>query len=446
MLDSLTSIDRTTRSLDKWLPKQPQRHEATSAPPLRAFLTAYGHDLTRPVETIAALIERSTREEVRAVVSMPPRHGKTSTLLHSVAWLLSAQPALTHAYATYAQELANSKSRLARRLAREAGVTLADDAQNVREWRTTRGGGLLATGVGGPLTGQGITGLGIVDDPLKNRQDAESALIRERVWEWFTDVFYTRLEPGASVVIIATRWHSDDLSGRLIADGWESINLPALNNEGEALWPERYPPDRLGEIREQVGEYTWASLYQGHPVPKGGAVFDGITTYDKLPEGAYRDAVGFDAAYTAKTHADYSVALSGRSVGDTIYLTGMIRAQQEAGVFLDTLTARGIRRVTWYRSGTEKGLEAFMRRAGIHVDAITATGDKFARAQPAAAMWNARKIAVPAAGSEHHGPWVATLLDELLAFTGLGDKHDDTIDALAALHHALVGKATQIFV
>src|SRR5690606_33510962 len=99
----------------------------------------------------------------------------------------------------------------ARRIARDAGVQLADDAQTVREWRTTAGGGLLATGVGGPLTGQGITGLGVVDDPVKNRQEAESALIRDRVWEWFTDVFYTRLEPGASAIVVATRWHQDDL-------------------------------------------------------------------------------------------------------------------------------------------------------------------------------------------------------------------------------------------
>lgn len=379
------------------------------------------------------------------MVSMPPRHGKTSTILHSVAWLLTLDPSRTHAFATYAQELANSKSRTARRIARGAGVQFAGDAQTVREWRTSADGGLLATGVGGPLTGQGITGLGVVDDPMKNRQEAESALIRERVWEWFTDVFYTRLEPGASAIVVATRWHPDDLSGRLLADGWEGINLPAIDDHGEALWPERYGSDRLTEIREQVGEYTWASLYQGQPVPRGGAVFDGITTYDKLPEGAYREAVGFDAAYTAKTHADYSVALTGRLIGDTTYLTGMIRQQAEAGQFLDQLTARGIKRVTWFRSGTEKGLEAFMRRAGLQVDAITATGDKFARAQPAAAAWNAGRIAVPAQGSEHHGPWVSALLDELLAFTGLGDKHDDTVDALAGLHHALAGGKQPFF-
>lgn len=390
--------------------------------------------------TIAELVERATREEIRAVVSMPPRHGKTSTFLHAFAWLLTLDPTRTHAFATYAQHLANSKSRTARRLAVDAGVSLADDAKTVSEWRTPEGGGLLATGVGGPLTGQGITGLGIIDDPLKNRLEAESALMRDRIWEWFTDVFYTRLEPGASAIVVATRWHSDDLSGRLIADGWEYVNLPAINDDGQALWPERYDLERLRKIEKQVGAYTWASHYQGQPVPRGGAVFDGVTTYDALPEGPYRAAVGFDAAYTAKTHADYSVALSGRLVGDTIYLTGMTRAQAEAGAFLDQLAARGIQRVTWFRSGTEKGLEAFMRSRGVMVDAVTATGDKFARAQPAAALWNDRKIAIPAPGAPEHGPWVNQLLDEVLSFTGLSDPHDDIVDALAALHHALIGQ------
>ena len=444
MLDSLTSIDRTTRSLDKWLPKRAPASTDQLAS-LTAFLATHGHELTLPVRTITKLVERSQREEIRAVVSMPPRHGKTSTFLHAIAWLLAHNPAQTHAFATYAQHLANSKSRTARRLTLAAGVELADDAKTVSEWRTPEGGGLLATGVGGPLTGQGITGLGIIDDPLKNRLEAESALMRDRIWEWFTDVFYTRLEPGASAIVVATRWHADDLSGRLIKDGWEYVNLPAINDDGEALWPERYPVERLREIEKQVGAYTWASLYQGQPVPRGGAVFNGVTSYDDIPGGAYRAAVGFDAAYTAKTHADYSVALTGRIVGETIYLTGMVRAQMEAGDFLDLLTQRGIKRVTWYRSGTEKGLEAFMKRAGVHVDAVTATGDKFARAQPSAAAWNGGKIAVPAPGSQHHGVWVDALLDEILSFTGLGDQHDDIVDALAALHHALAGKPEYIF-
>lgn len=368
---------------------------------------------------------------------MPPRHGKTSTVLYSIGWLLANDPTKTHAFATYAQHLANSKSRTARRIAIEAGVQLASDSKSVSEWRTTREGGLLATGVGGPLTGQGIDGLGIIDDPFKNRLEASSSLTRRRIWEWFTDVFYTRLEPGASAIVIATRWHPDDLSGRLINDGWEYINMPALNDDGEPLWPERFSAQRLDAIKRQVGEYTWASLYQGQPIPRGGQVFDGAYTYDELPDEPYRIGHGFDGAYTAKTHADYSVALTGRRIGDRLYLTGMFRDQVEAKQTVYALKARGIKRIAWFRSGTEKGMEALLDLEGIKVDAYTATGDKFSRAQAVAAAWNDGKVVLPSPNSEYYGPWVEVLLREVLEFTGLEDPHDDIVDALAALHYYL---------
>lgn len=368
---------------------------------------------------------------------MPPRHGKTSTVLYSIGWLLANDPTKTHAFATYAQHLANSKSRTARRIAVEAGVQLASDSKSVSEWRTTREGGLLATGVGGPLTGQGIDGLGVIDDPFKNRLEASSSLTRRRIWEWFTDVFYTRLEPGASAIVIATRWHPDDLSGRLINDGWEYINMPALSDDGEPLWAERFSAQRLDAIKRQVGEYTWASLYQGQPIPRGGQVFDGAYTYDELPDEPYRIGHGFDGAYTAKTHADYSVALTGRRIGDRLYLTGMFRDQVEAKQTVYALKARGIKRVAWFRSGTEKGMEALLDLEGIKVDAYTATGDKFSRAQAVAAAWNDGKVVLPSPDSEHYGPWVEVLLREVLEFTGLEDPHDDIVDALAALHYYL---------
>lgn len=390
-----------------------------------AVTTALGH----VVEQAQAGVEQ------RLVIVTPPRHGKTDTLLHAFAWLLAGDPRLVHAYATYGQELANSKSRRARRLALEAGVELDPASTSVKEWRTAAGGGVLATGAGGPLTGQGITGLGVVDDPIKNREEAESALMRERNWEWFNDVFYTRLEPGSSVVVVATRWHADDLSGRLIADGWDKIVLPAVDTDGAALWPDRYPTDRLAEIRAQVGEYTWASLYQGEPRPKGGAVFQEPTFYDTLPEGGYREAHGFDAAYTAKTHADYTVTLTGRLYGDQLYITNMLRDQLEPRHFIAKMQATGIRDVTWYLSGTEKGLVAFLRDQGIRVREVRATGDKFVRAQPAAAAWNQGNILVP-----RHAEWLEPLLTEVTSFTGVSDQHDDVIDALAALHHALANE------
>lgn len=398
--------------------------------------------------TVANLISRAEQEELRVVLSMPPRHGKTLSFLHGIAWRLSRHPHLINAYVTYGQSLSNTKSRALRRMAVEPPlrVPLAADANTVQEWETTRGGGLLATGINGPLTGKGITGIGLVDDPFKGRADAESALQRDKVWDWFTNDFMTRLEPGSSAIVMATRWHEDDLSGRLAnLGGWEVINLPALTDDGTALWPERFSAERLAEQRALMGEYAWASLYQGQPRPRGDTVFgDGFALYDHLPAGPYREAHGFDAAYTAKTHADHTVLLTGRWIGDRLYITGMGRWQKDASDVIDIMRQRGIRHLTWIRSGTEKGLEVALRRAGIRVTAITASSDKYDRAQPAATAARAGSIVIPSPDAPQYGPWVEVFAREVLDFTGLGDRSDDIVDALAALYSELSGTARPV--
>jgi hypothetical protein len=413
-----------------------RRRHAARRPPFIDYLSRAGLETPAHVRLIAEKIEAAAvGDELRLVIAMPPRHGKTETLLRAFAWLLSRDPSSTMAYATYGADLARSKSRSARRYARDAGVQLASDSASVTEWRTSAGGGLLATGAGGPLTGQGINRLLVIDDPIKNRQEAESALIRDRTWDWFTDVAFTRLEPGASAIVVATRWHPDDLSGRLIADGWDSIVLPALDESGAALWPTRYPVERLRDIERQVGAYTWASLYQGQPRPRGGAVFQDAWYYDELPPDPFREAVGIDFAYTAKSHADYSVAVRGRAIGDCLYLTNVYRAQVEMPAFAAHLKAQAGTRMLARIGGTEKGIIDFLRRDGIRVETIPASTDKHAFAQPLAAAWNTGRVLLP-----RSAPWVAPLLDEVLSFTGVNDAHDDIVDALGALHHALHGR------
>lgn len=409
--------------------------------PLMQFVPAVSPDHVAPshLAPLVELFESATDQgNVRAWSSVPPQHGKSVTLFHLLVRALLRDPTKRHGYGTYSVDFAKEQQEKAKRIAAAALVPF--ERQTMEQWVTPQGGGIIWTGVGGQLTGRPIDGVFVADDLLKGRAEAESPAHRRAATDFLRSTVMTRLHPGASLILNATRWVTNDPTGVMIAENkWPGVNLPAIDEDGNPLWPEARPRSFLDQQREDLGEYDWWSLYMGEPRPRGGAVFQGVTSYDAFPEGAYREATGFDAAYTAKTHADYSVALTGRLVGDTIYLTGMLREQAEAGAFLNTLTARGIRRVTWYRSGTEKGLEAFLKSRGVQVDAITATGDKYARAQPAAAMWNAGKIAVPAPGTPQHGPWVNTLLDELLAFTGLGDAHDDVIDALAGLHHALVG-------
>jgi len=425
-------IQEAARRLAQRLAQPP-----VAALPLADFIPAISPRLGRPdhLRPLVRLLEELRSREVRAVVSMPPRHGKTTTLLHAIAWHLARDPSARCAYVSYAAEFSRSQSRKARLLAQLAGVQLAEDASRLEEWRTTAGGGLIATGIGGPLTGHGVDLL-FVDDPVKNRLEAESPTYRERTWEWFTDVALTRLEPGASCVVVQTRWHEDDLAGRLVREGWQYLRLPAIDDEGRALWPERWPVEKLLEIRRAIGEYSWASLYQGQPRPRGGALFNGVWTYRELPQGL-RYAVGVDWAYTARTKADYSAAvvLAADSEG-RCYVIEVLRKQVRADIWLRMLSELRARYplAAWHSiiAGAEQGIVDLAAREGLSIRASRAVGDKFTRAQATAAAWNAGSILVP-----EQAAWLDAFLGEVLGFTGAGDEHDDQVDALVAAYEVL---------
>jgi len=378
---------------------------------------------------LVQILEKARDTEMQVVIHAPPRHTKTETILHAIAQMVSIEPHRTNAYITYSADLARSKSRKCRMLAHAAGVRLADDGNRLEEWRTDEGGGLLATGIGGPLTGHGVSGLLIVDDPFKNRAEAESAATRERNWEWFNDVAYTRREPGCSVIVVATRWHPQDLSGKLISErGWRYVKLPAISEHGTALWPERFSLDELAKIREQVGEYTWASLYQGEPRNRGGSVFGDVHTFDlrTINTTGFRSALGADLAYSTKKYADYSVAMVMAEHAGTYYVLHVERRQCKAPEFDSLVKALkqtyGVHRSRWYTNTVEEGLADM-----IGVKPVLAKEDKFIRAQPVAAAWNAGKILVP-----QNAPWVDAFVSEVAGFTGIDDDHDDQVDALAA--------------
>lgn len=383
------------------------------------------------------MFERIVRGDVvRAVVSTPPRHGKTELLIHGMVYLLADNPARQLSYIGYATTFAEDKSRKARTIAREVGVPISAEARSRKNWRTgVADGGVWATSITGPLTGQGF-GVMLVDDPIRDRATAESSTYREHHYEWFNDTAFTRLEPGGSCIVVQTRWHPDDLAGRLIRDGWEVVNLPALSDEGAALWPERWPAERLLEIKAQLGEYGWASLYQGQPRPRGGALFRDVHFYDRLPEAPRRISIGLDLAYTQKTHADYSVAVVLAELGGSYYVLDVIRAQVEAPEFAARLrqlmaTFPGVV-PSWYVGGQEQGIVSLLGQMGIPIHALPARSDKFVRAQPVSAAWNTKRVLLP------QGPsWVSSFVGEVATFTGVSDPTDDQVDALAAAFDAL---------
>lgn len=382
------------------------------------------------------LFERVLREPVEAVVSAPPRHGKTETTWHGIAWLLAQRPSLRIGYITYAQRFSEKKSRKGLELARRVGVPIAADSRSRADWRTgVEDGGVWATSINGPVTGEGFDLL-IVDDPVKDRATAESGVEREKAIDWFNDVAFTRLEPGGSCIVTQTRWHPDDLAGQLIKDGWPYLRLPALSESGKALWSARFPATRLLEIREQLGEYGWSSLYQGEPRARGDQLFGGDVHFYEAPPSLDEVSIGCDLAYSERTHADYSVAVVAARAEGRTYILDVIRQQAAAPVFQKRLAALRLRypRAVWrsYLAGTEKGVADVFASLGSNIGAHSITGDKFVRAQPVAAAWNAGKILLPREAS-----WLSAFVEELKGFTGVKDRHDDQVDALAAAYDAL---------
>jgi predicted phage terminase large subunit-like protein len=391
---------------------------------------------------IAQLFARAEFAPVRACVSVPPRHGKTEMLLHAMSWWLGRHPHDWIAYTSYAGDLAHRKSTRGREIAKAAGMPSLGRAS---EWRSSIGrGGVLATGVGGPLTGEGANLL-IVDDPIKNREEAESPTIRKKTEEWFTSTGLTRLEPGGSCIVVHTRWHDDDLIGRLTkhhGTPWETINLPAVREEPRAaLWPERWPLKALKLKRKEVGEYDWWSLYMGQPQPRGGRLFGLPTFYGRFPdlENAYI-LIACDPATTSSTRADHSAIVVGAGkIGadglPSVDLLEVHRLQVETPVLVAYLyevqkrwgAAIGIEAVGGFK-GVPQSLRALDRR--LRIAEIHPTADKFVRALPAAAAWNTGRIRVPQGAQ-----WLPDFLGEVQSFTGVGDAEDDQVDALAHLYN-----------
>lgn len=383
-------------------------------------------------------------QRVRMLITVPPRHGKTETVLNFIAWYLLQRPWDAIAYVTYAAELAASKSRHARDIALRVGIPLRADSQSAKEWRTTDDGGLLATGIGGPLVGHGVKIL-IVDDPTKNREQAESTLLRERNYQWFTSTATTRVEPGGSIFVVHQRWHDDDLIGRLEQTGaWEQVKLQAVDTQGNALWPNRWPLPELQSKQEEVGPYDWASLFQGEPRPRGGRLFGEPGRYDleKLDLDGARLAIGVDPAATATTSSDHSVAvvLAAKWFGkmQRVYVLEVFREQ----VSIPDLVRQLVRmQQSWGCSAYIESVGGFRAVAQVmreidprlKIVEVTPVADKFTRALPAAAAWTAQKILVPAGSA----PWILTFLDEVMKFTGVRDTRDDQVDAMVHAFKAI---------
>lgn len=221
------------------------------------------------------------------MVFMPPRHGKSEKASKRFpSWYLGRNPKRQIIAASYNSDLATDFGREVRNIVAspEFGevfkdVRLRQDSRAADRMNTAHGGAYFAVGVGTATTGRGAH-LGLIDDPFKDREEADSETQREKVWNWYRSTFFTRLMPGGAIVLIQTRWHEDDLSGRLlehegrIEDGgqWTVLDLPAIK-DGKALWPEWYDLPALERIKSTIGPREWSALYMQRPQPDEGGFF-----------------------------------------------------------------------------------------------------------------------------------------------------------------------------
>ena len=398
----------------------------------------------------------------RLMLFMPPRHGKST--LASVAfpaWHLGRNPQHEFISCSYSGSLAMGFSRKVRQLLREPTYKTAfqtrldPDSQSAEAWLTSSGGGYVAAGVGGGITGKGAHIL-LIDDPVKNREDAESQNNRDGSWDWYTSTAYTRLAPGGGVLVILTRWHDDDLAGRLLkasgegGDDWEVIRYPAIAEEdeefrdaGEALHPERYGVDALTRIQKAVGPRDWSALYQQNPVADDGDYFtrDMIRYFDpeEIDLDAMRYYAAWDLAIGKRDRNDYSVGMViGVNEYDQLFVMDVVRGRFDGLELVEQILDLY---ETWRPSiiGIEKGhiemalgpfLEKRVRERGLYEayfkDLKTGRRDKEARARAIQGRMQQGMVYLPR-DELFTGPLVA----ELLRFPN--GVHDDQVDALAWL-------------
>lgn len=374
---------------------------------------------------------------VYACVSVPPQHGKTSLIQFGAATWLRERPQDPLIYITYNRDMAREKSRETRDLARLGKVPLREDSRSLNTWTTLAGGGFRARAlVGGALTGTPGLRWVVIDDPYKNRQQAESAAYRRDAWQSLTSNVISRLHPTTSILVNHTRWHEWDLQGQLGKEQlgrWEFHNLEAINSRGEALWPEGMPLDLLHTKRAMGGEYEWHSLYQGQPRPREGKLFQGISYFSSLPS-SHRVAIGVDLAYTEKTSSDWSVAVVMAESSGSYYVLEAVRKQCSAPSFADELKQLARKYpgapMRTYGSATERGTVDFMRSQGVPLSHELALTDKYVRAQPFSAAWNGGRVFLPD-GTPEGMPWRGAYTSVVLDFSGHGEQDDD-VDASSA--------------
>lgn len=423
---------------------------------------------------IAAALERVERgDTMRLIINCPPRHGKSELATRMLpGYFVGRDPYRNIIIGTYGDDFAEDFGREVREYMQQPeyreifpGTGLAYGSKAADRLRTVQGGNLFFVGRKGRVTGRGAD-LILIDDPIKDDEEARSPAVRDKVWNWFTRTISTRLMSVAGrIVIIQTRWHEDDIVGRLRnpenpyynkveAAKWQVIDLPALAEDkdplgrkvGEPLWPQRFTKEYLEGLRtlDPVG---FSALYQGRPTPETGDFFktDYLRTYTprQLP-GTLRYYAASDHAIGVKTRHDFTVLLVvGMDEDENIWVVDCFWKRAKSDEVVEAmigLMAKYPIQMWWAENGhISKSIGPFLqkrmreRKTFCAIDEVPTVADKRSRAQSIQARMAMGKVFLPV-----QAPWYAKAKGELLSFDG--GTHDDFVDALA---HIGMGLAKQ---
>ena len=411
------------------------------------------------LDEIAAELEKIERigdkEYKVLLVFMPPRHGKSELCTVGFpVWYLGRNPTKEIITVSYSAELAQDFGSKARSIAGSEAykaifnTSLKEDEQGKAKWKTDKGGSYTSVGVGGAVTGRGANVL-IFDDPIKNREEAESETYRQRVWDFFTSTAFTRLEPNGVVVVILTRWHVDDLAGRILTNEelkkrCKIIHFPAIaihdeeyRKTGEALWPSRFNVEALTEIRNTVGPYDFEALYQGSPVLTENQEFRPewykYITEAELEGKQCANFLTVDTAISKKVQADYTGFCDNRVDPDNFWNLKAWRQRLNPDELVNMLFALHERRnyvsigieKTTFTEGLKPFLDGEQRRRGRFLPIVELKHNQTAKEVRIRGL-------VPryATGSIRHlrGECAALELEQSQFPNGL---HDDCLDATA---------------
>ena len=418
------------------------------------------------------ILQALAQGKARVIINMPPRHGKSELLSKYLpAWYLLNFPDNRIILTSYEATFAQSWSRKIRDIIAEYGtalngITLDPNNSGVSGFSIAgHSGGLQSAGAGGAITGKGAD-LVIIDDPIKNDAEANSPTIRENIWEWFRSTVFTRLEPSGSILLIMTRWHEDDLCGRIIKElnesgEWQIISLAAIAElncplglqKGEALWEARFTAIQLENIRKNIGNYWFESLYQQRPAQAEGGIFKKsdfryykysgkdiiIKRSDENKVISFLDLQIFitvDLAASTKDTADYTVLMVfAVNAESDVFILEIIRNRFDTLRHLELIRDAynkwhpvliGIESVQYQYS-----LVRSAANEGLPVKALRPNADKLTRSLPMQAKMNNGKVYMP-----EYAAWLADFEQELLSFPNA--KHDDQVDCFAYINELIL--------